>query len=340
MATRSATRATTKGVCSFCKGEFDKGKMTQHLKHCKERAATVAAAEKSLRKPKTRLLHLLVEGHYNPQYWMHLEIAASEALFTLDSFLRNIWLECCGHLSAFKIDGTNYESEPEGFFPFGAFEEVEEDEEDEEMQEENDLIGPDSIVNMEKLLEYMPSPFLVEIPSSWLDELKKPRAVDDLIAFAKEQLKSIRKGPYGHTPEERNEYSIRFAQTHMLKAILEAIEDRSMDVPLARVLKVGTKFSHEYDFGSTTYLDLKVVAEREGIVRNKRKPVEIMARNLPPEILCVECGKSAKQVVAGGYYDVEEKAYCNACAKDSEDSDMLLPIVNSPRVGVCGYAGD
>jgi len=38
----------------------------------------------------------------------------------------------------------------------------------------------------------------------------------------------------------------------------------------------------------------------------------------------------------GGYYDVEENAYCNKCSDGDED---VLPIVNYPRVGVCGYTG-
>jgi hypothetical protein len=42
-------------------------------------------------------------------------------------------------------------------------------------------------------------------------------------------------------------------------------------------------------------------------------------------------------VVADGSYDVETNAYCDTC---SDDNDDFLPIVNSPRVGVCGYTGD
>src|SRR5437763_8152660 len=100
MANKAATKEVSKGVCSFCKGEFEKAKMTQHLKYCKQRAADIAAgAESSTKSQKTKLLHILVEGRYNPQYWMHLEMPASDVLSDLDSFLRDIWLECCGHLS-------------------------------------------------------------------------------------------------------------------------------------------------------------------------------------------------------------------------------------------------
>ena len=38
-------------------------------------------------------------------------------------------------------------------------------------------------------------------------------------------------------------------------------QERDMDVELGEVLKVGQKFSHEYDFGSTTELALRITPE-------------------------------------------------------------------------------
>ena len=60
-----------------------------------------------------------------------------------------------------------------------------------------------------------------------------------------------------------------------------------METPLGRVLDVGTKFFYEYDFGSTTELGLKVVG-----FWNQDKPkgaVQLLARNEPPQIICVQC---------------------------------------------------
>jgi len=130
----------------------------------------------------------------------------------------------------------------------------------------------------------------------------------------------------------------------LLVDFAEENSEQDMDVELSQVLKVGQKFFHEYDFGSTTELALKLMAEREGVVSNDdddEEPVEIMARNNPPTIPCRECGKPATKV-ASGYYDVGEGALCDACARTSlkEYEDFFLPIVNSPRVGVCGYTGD
>jgi Plasmid pRiA4b ORF-3-like protein len=50
----------------------------------------------------------VVEGRDLPMYWMHLDVKASSTLATLDRFLKDTWLECCGYLSAFEIGGVRY----------------------------------------------------------------------------------------------------------------------------------------------------------------------------------------------------------------------------------------
>src|SRR5258708_13700385 len=109
-----------------------------------------------------------------------------------------------------------------------------------------------------------------------------------------------------------------------------------VDGALGKGLKGGQKFRYEYGFGSTTELNLRVLSERDGVVQEGEEddPVTILAINVPPVILCKVCGKPATKV-AGGYYNVEENAYCNKCARRSEDADMMLPVVTSPRAGAC-----
>ena len=46
---------------------------------------------------------------HNRNYWMFIEIRDTVTLKDLDRFLRDIWLECCGHLSAFNINGVTYD---------------------------------------------------------------------------------------------------------------------------------------------------------------------------------------------------------------------------------------
>ncbi len=102
------TRQTSKGTCTFCHGEFSKAAMSRHLETCQQRAAAEAKAGGRQKTQKTSKFHLVVEGRDLPQYWMHLEVPASATLTALDRFLRDTWLECCGHLSAFEIGGVRY----------------------------------------------------------------------------------------------------------------------------------------------------------------------------------------------------------------------------------------
>ena len=128
---------------------------------------------------------------------------------------------------------------------------------------------------------------------------------------------------------------------------LLAIEDEDLRYPsiverepfkLSDVIKPGIKFEHEYDFGSTTHLELKVISQYSGNV--KGKSVRILARNEPPIYECQTCGKMATQICCECIYS-DEGLLCDDCASKHEcDEDMLLPVVNSPRVGVCGYTGD
>ncbi len=50
-------------------------------------------------------------------------------------------------------------------------------------------------------------------------------------------------------------------------------------------------FSHEYDFGSTTYLDGQVLVVREGYLGKNN--IHILARNNPYIFECDDCGNNA-----------------------------------------------
>src|SRR6266550_21423 len=94
--------ARTKGRCRFCNAEYTKSGMAKHLQAC----TTRKAAESNPGGKKARrgqLFHLMVWGRYASMYWMHLDVPADATLTNLDRFLRDTWLECCGHLSAFRI---------------------------------------------------------------------------------------------------------------------------------------------------------------------------------------------------------------------------------------------
>ena len=361
MAKQTATKVISKGICNFCKGEFDKAKMSQHLKSCKQRALAIAAGEAkaatSKNAQKTKLFHIVVEGRYNPQYWMHLELPALDTLEDLDQFLRDVWLECCGHLSEFRVGNMSYMSQPEEML-WGAPDVVEGEEEDDEdyEDEEDDLFDPEieeELANMTpaesaaKLVEVLTQAFNVnplELPAEEFDAKLK-----ELLAKRLQQETGT-----APTPEEQAQIdsmvpvvrsSLQLASDPLFGNVLNNMARESdMDVRLGKVLKVGQKFTYEYDFGSSTDLALRVVSEREGFIEDKDSDnIEILADNNAPEMPCVVCGKPAKKVAPGYDFSVEEHAYCSAkCAKKNREEfsyQEMLPVVNSPRVGVCGYTG-
>lgn len=114
--------------------------------------------------------------------------------------------------------------------------------------------------------------------------------------------------------------------------------DKDMNIKIATVLQPGMRFMHEYDFGTTTELVSEVLSEREG--KPIKRPVQLMARNEPPIITCNVCGKAATQVCTQCIYD-DRGWLCDKCADHHKcGEEMLLPVVNSPRVGMCGYTGE
>jgi hypothetical protein len=121
---------------------------------------------------------------------------------------------------------------------------------------------------------------------------------------------------------------------HDFEAEMEA-EERMMGEPLRKHLHRGVKLNYEYDFGSTTHLTLRVVGEHSRSA--KGSGFRLLARNEPPDYRCAKCGKPATQVCAvcdGGL------PLCNRCGKEHEcEYEAILPLLNSPRFGVCAYCG-
>jgi hypothetical protein len=218
-------RKTSNGKCEFCQQTFSKQVISRHLSKCEKRPVVTGNTE--------TYYHLLIEGAGAPMYWLHVELPAKAKLATLDQFLRDIWLECCGHLSAFTIHGMAYHNDPESAREFG---------------------------------------------------------------------------------------------------------EKTMNVAVQSVLSEGDRFMHEYDFGSTTELKLKVVETYPGAAQ-KSASVTLLARNEMPSAVCGVCGQPATDVCAQCIWD-GEGFVCEEHAEEHEcGEDMLLPVVNSPRIGVCGYSG-
>src|SRR5260370_30229280 len=205
---------------------------------------------------------------------MRIEVPASDTMADLDAFLRDIWLECCGHMSAFKVGTTNYSSEPEDFSFF---------KNEEKAQEEQD----DTVNEGEEVLHTLPPAFMEDLSADLLSEMKQLQSIDDLVRFLKKEVKEANTPTGFPFTEERRH---RFMQAMSFQSLIDQLEDRGMETPLEKALKVGQKFTYEYDFGSTTDLALRVVSEREGVAQDE-DDMTILARNSAPVIPCCACGK-------------------------------------------------
>lgn len=98
-----------KGKCKFCAKEYTYSYMGRHLASCKERQSQIAAGTG---KKKCGYFELAIYPRYHKEHWLFVEMKETATLRDLDTFLRDIWLECCGHLSAFDIDGVSYDVQP------------------------------------------------------------------------------------------------------------------------------------------------------------------------------------------------------------------------------------
>ena len=124
---------------------------------------------------------------------------------------------------------------------------------------------------------------------------------------------------------------------------------KSMKYAISKVLGSGMTFEHEYDYGTSTYLELVVKGKDMQAIRlpSKAKPgkIEVLARHDPIRFVCDTCGGDATQIC--GLCTIEEPGslLCDKCVKkhqcqlDGEDEETLLPAVQSPRAGLCGYTG-
>lgn len=348
MAKRSVQKETSTGLCHFCGGTFEKSKMTTHLKTCKVRLSSFEQHGNA-----QRLFHLFVEGTYRPNYWMHLEVPAVALLVDLDDFLRAIWLECCGHLSEFTIRGTSYASVAESGWGT-SFEMTEEEAEvGKNGKSEQSLPSAETIATQiaESLSTEMHAD-LKDVPVSQIEE-KLVEMLSENQPPGVPSLSSPEFRPFLH-------YMATALQQGTLAEDIEEMEEMEesegeMDVMLEEVLKVGEKFSYIYDFGSSTHLTLRVVAEREGTLPAQllgeeelteeetdefadQLEIIVMARNEPPALLCHVCGKPATHVQTESDA-LDEAGLCDEHVQEYEEPDLLLPVVNSPRVGVCGYTG-
>lgn len=115
-------------------------------------------------------------------------------------------------------------------------------------------------------------------------------------------------------------------------------EEFDMDEKAAGVLRPGVELTHIYDFGTDSQTLIRVVAVRQGKPLT-RHPITLMARNAPPAVACQDCGEPATRLCLECPYDEQPGTLCAAHARKHRHRDAKLPLLNSPRSGMCGYDG-
>ena len=146
-----------------------------------------------------------------------------------------------------------------------------------------------------------------------------------------------KKMPRIKTPENMLDFMTRVMDFHE-----NSIDGEDQTIPIGQFLKKDMRIDYEYDFGSSTNLKIKVVGEYK--VKSPEFVV-LLSRNEPLKMLCNVCNKKPAEVMCRVCYS-GAYMFCNSCkdvhAKECSDFDSgygETDIINSPRMGVCGYDG-
>ena len=88
--------ASSPGNCYICGATLGKVALKNHI---------LKAHNDPAGDQECRLLR--IEGAYDKNFWLLIDVPVDKTLNAVDTFLRKIWLECCGHLSAFRGAGKS-----------------------------------------------------------------------------------------------------------------------------------------------------------------------------------------------------------------------------------------
>ncbi len=114
-----------------------------------------------------------------------------------------------------------------------------------------------------------------------------------------------------------------------------------MSRTIDRVFSDADKILHTYDFGTSSETLIKRVGRREGKPLSA-KPIVLMARNNLPAETCIECSQPATHLcIECMYTDEIWGTLCDQHAETHPHNNYGDPVelINSPRLGMCGYGG-
>jgi len=119
---------------------------------------------------------------------------------------------------------------------------------------------------------------------------------------------------------------------------MEAHEHSMDSVKAKDVMRVNGDINYAYDFGTPTHVFLTVLEKIPNTADKNEATCEMIAKNKPPVWICSEkrrtCNNASKYICSQCGI-----AICKECKHRHIHDERLLPVVNSPRMGACGYCG-
>jgi hypothetical protein len=120
---------SSSGTCLLCKTTVGRIAMPRHTQECLKKSDWPESGGPSY--------IIRVEGFHSKMFWLLVLARHDAELSDLDSLLRDVWVECCEHLSAFNIYGRRFSS-------YSDYDDFKEDGESGLSIPLDEVIGPDS----------------------------------------------------------------------------------------------------------------------------------------------------------------------------------------------------
>lgn len=98
-----------KAKCYYCNKELTEKTIKRHMKSCSEMKKSIQEQSATDKKQRNQFIISIKPKYAGNEYCIYLSIDGTLGLIYIDKFIRDIWVECCGHLSGFKIRGSFYQ---------------------------------------------------------------------------------------------------------------------------------------------------------------------------------------------------------------------------------------
>ena len=98
-----------KAKCYYCNKELTERTIKRHMKNCSEMKKSIYEKGIDNKEKRNQFIIAIKPKYAGNEYCIYLSIDGTLGLIHIDQFIRDIWVECCGHLSGFKIRGKFYQ---------------------------------------------------------------------------------------------------------------------------------------------------------------------------------------------------------------------------------------